>query len=91
MKEALAARPELQTLRLQEQIHDKLIDVAAADAKPRVDFDGSLRLCGAAAEESVRLGLLALVWRRSRVKVPLFDGWRTAGRVAQAQRRSATP
>ncbi len=82
--EALASRPELKTLRLTQQIRDKLIDVAAADAKPRIDFDGSYGF-------SVRRPGNLFHWDFSRwsaavsVKVPLFDGWRTAGRVAQAR------
>lgn len=83
VKEALAARPELKSLRLTEQIRAKLIDVAAADAKPSIDFDGYY---GYAVRKPVKLfqpdfshwGALFTV------KVPIFDGWRTAGRVAQA-------
>lgn len=84
VKDALASRPELTTLRLTEQIRDKLIDVAAADAKPRIDFDGSY---GFAVRKPENL----FHWDFTRwsslitVKVPLFDGWRTAGRVAQAR------
>ena len=81
--EALAARPELKTLRLTEDIRDKLITVAAADAKPRVDFDGSYGFAARAPEKLFRPDFSrwnALVT----LKVPLFDGWRTAGRVAQA-------
>jgi outer membrane protein TolC len=83
VKEALAARPELKTLRLTRDIRDKLITVAAADSKPRVDFDGSYGF-------AVRTPEKLFHWDFSRwnalitVKVPLFDGWRTAGRVAQA-------
>jgi HAE1 family hydrophobic/amphiphilic exporter-1 len=83
VSEALAARPELKTLRLTEQIRDKLIDVAAADAKPRVDFNGSYGF-------AVRTPDKLFHWDFSRwnalvtLKVPLFDGWRTAGKVAQA-------
>lgn len=89
--EALAARPELKTLRLTEGIQDKLIDVTAADSKPRVDFSG---LLGVAVRDPQKL----FNWDYSRwsafvsVKVPLFDGWRTAGKVAQAtaQRNTVT-
>jgi HAE1 family hydrophobic/amphiphilic exporter-1 len=83
VKEALAARPELKTLRLTEEIRTKFIGVAAADSKPRVDFDGSYGYAVRAPEKLFH-------WDFSRwsalvtVKVPLFDGWRTAGRVAQA-------
>ncbi len=91
IEEALTARPEIQTLRLKEQIQDKLIGVAAADMKPRADFDGSF---GYAVRRPKNLfdrdfsrwsGALT-------IKVPLFDGRRTAGRVAQerAQRNSVT-
>jgi outer membrane protein TolC len=89
--EALAARPELKTLRLTEEIDDKLVDVTAADSKPRVDFSG---LLGVAVRDPQKLFNFdyarwsALV----SVKVPLFDGWRTAGKVAQAtaQRNTVT-
>jgi outer membrane protein TolC len=81
--EALASRPELQTLRITEQIRDKLVDVAAADAKPRIDFDGSYGFAVRQPQKLFRPDFsrwTALVT----LKVPLFDGWRTAGRVAQA-------
>lgn len=83
VKEALAARPELKTLRLTEEIRDKLIAVTAADAKPRVDFNGSYGYAVRAPEKLFRTNFSrwsALVT----LKVPLFDGWRTAGKVAQA-------
>jgi outer membrane protein len=89
MEEALSARPELQTLRFQEQFQDKLIGVAAADSKPRADFDGSL---GYAVRRPQNLfdrdysrwsGVLT-------IKVPLFDGRRTAGKVAQARAQRNT-
>jgi outer membrane protein TolC len=82
--EALAARPELKTLRLTRDLRDKLVDVAAADAKPRVDFNGSYGF-------SVRKPEKLFNWDFSRwsalvtLKVPIFDGWRTQGRVAQAR------
>ena len=83
VKEALAARPELKTLRLTEEIRTKLIGVAAADSKPRVDFDGSYGFAVRAPHSLFHLDFAA--WRSLvTVKVPLFDGWRTAGRVAQA-------
>jgi outer membrane protein TolC len=89
MEEALSARPELQTLRFQEQFQDKLIGVAAADSKPRADFDGSF---GYAVRRPKNLfdqdysrwsGAIT-------IKVPLFDGRRTAGKVAQARAQRNT-
>jgi HAE1 family hydrophobic/amphiphilic exporter-1 len=83
IKEALAARPELKTLRLTEQIRDKLIGVEAAASKPRVDLDASYGFAVRRPENLFHSDFTrwsALVT----FKVPLFDGWRTAGRVAQA-------
>ena len=84
VREALAARPELQLLRTQERVRTLLIDVAAADAKPRFDFNGSY---GFAVRRPNNLFVPEFSqWRASvNVAVPLFDGWRTAGRVAQAR------
>lgn len=84
VRQALAARPELETLRLTQQIRDKLVDVAAADGKPHVDFEGGYGF-------SVRqpTNLFHFDFRRwiagVTVTVPVFDGYRTAGRVAQAR------
>ncbi len=61
--EALTARPELQLLRTQERVRSLLVDVAAADAKPSVEFNGSLRVCRAPARKPLQSGLLALVRR----------------------------
>jgi len=83
VKEALAARPELKSLRLTEQIRDKLIGVAAADAKPRIDFDGSYGFAVRKPEKLFHSDFTR--WSALMTfKVPLFDGLRTAGRVAQA-------
>jgi outer membrane protein TolC len=84
VKQALAARPELATLRLTEQIRDKLIGVAAADAKPRIDFEGSYGFSVSQPSNLFRWNYSA--WSTLvTVKMPVFDGWRTAARVAQAQ------
>jgi outer membrane protein len=89
VNEALKARPELQLLRLQERFQDALIDVAAGDAKPSVDFNGSF---GFAVRRPRNLfGIDFSRWSASiNVAVPLFDGWRTAGRVAQARAQRNT-
>ena len=41
VKEAMAARPDLQLLRTQEQVQDLLVGVAEGDSKPSVEFNGS--------------------------------------------------
>ena len=84
VQEALTARPELQLLRTQERVRTLLIDVTAADMKPRFDFNGSY---GFAVRRPNNLFVPEFSqWRAAvNVVVPLFDGWRTAGRVAQAR------
>lgn len=89
VKEALASRPELQLLRTQERVQSLLIDVAAADAKPSVDFTGSY---GFAVRRPKNLFDPDFSrWSAGiNLRVPLFDGWRTAGRVAQARAQRNT-
>jgi outer membrane protein len=92
VKEAISARPELRSLRTQEQVYDRLADVAAADAKPLFDFTGSYGVAVRRPQnffDATRYSRWSAIITAS---VPLFDGWRTAGRVAQtrAQRNSVT-
>ncbi len=89
VKEALAARPDLQLLRLQEQAQDELVGVAAADAKPRVDFNGTYGCAVRRPENFFQQEYIR--WSASvNVAVPLFDGLRTGGRVAQARAQRNT-
>ena len=63
---------------------DMLIDVAAGDAKPSIDFIGSFGFALRRPNNFFNFDYSA--WRASiNVAVPLFDGWRTGGRVAQAR------
>ena len=89
VKEALTARPELQMLRLQEQFHDTLVDVAAAEAKPSVDFTGSYGFAVRRPDNFFQQEYVR--WSASvHIAVPLFDGLRTGGRVAQARAQRNT-
>jgi outer membrane protein TolC len=82
--EALASRPELAFLRFEVQIRDKLIDVTRADTKPRLDFGGAYGF--AVRKPSNLFDFDFTRWSAAvTLKVPLFDGRRTAGRVAQGQ------
>jgi HAE1 family hydrophobic/amphiphilic exporter-1 len=89
VKEALTTRPELQLLRTQERVQTLLIDVAAADAKPSIDFTGSygfaVRRPKNLFEPDFSRWSAAINFR-----VPLFDGRRTAGRVTQARAQRNT-
>ncbi len=91
VSEALATRPELRTLKLEVQIRDKLLDVTRAEMKPTFDFNG---LFGFAVREPTKLFRMDFArWSASvAVTVPLFDGHRTDGLVAQglAERNMVT-
>jgi HAE1 family hydrophobic/amphiphilic exporter-1 len=89
VKEALAARAELRLLRLQERFQDTLVDVAAADAKPRIDFSGSYGFAVRRPRNLFQPDFSSWAGRVN-IIVPLFDGWRTAGRVAQARAQRNT-
>jgi HAE1 family hydrophobic/amphiphilic exporter-1 len=82
--EALTARPELQLLRTRERVQALLVDVTAGDAKPSIELNGSY---GYAVRRPQNLFTQDYArWSTAiNFKVPLFDGKRTAGRVAQAR------
>ena len=84
VREALGARPELQTLRFTQQVRDKLVDVAAAEAKPRVDFNGGYGFSVRQPENLFHFDFRRWIAGVT-VTVPVFDGFRTAAKVAQAR------
>ena len=84
VREAVEARPELETLRLTQQVRDRLIGVAEADAKPRIEFDGGYGFSVRQPQKLFRFDFRRWIAGVT-VTVPLFDGYRTAGRVAVAR------
>jgi HAE1 family hydrophobic/amphiphilic exporter-1 len=84
VKEAMSARPDLQLLKTNEQVQSLLVGVAAGDSKPSAEFNGAY---GYAVRRPNNLFTQDFArWSGSlNFKVPLFDGRRTAGRVAQAR------
>jgi HAE1 family hydrophobic/amphiphilic exporter-1 len=84
IQEALANRPELKATRHMQKAYEQLIGVARADALPRLDLDGTW---GYSVRELKNFGKSDFAsWNASlRLTVPVFDGFRAAGRVAQAQ------
>jgi HAE1 family hydrophobic/amphiphilic exporter-1 len=82
--EALTSRAELQALRFEAETRDRLIDVVRADMKPRLEFSG---VYGISVREPQNL--VDFTYRRwssvVTLTVPVFDGHRTDGRVAQRQ------
>lgn len=85
---ALAERPEIKSAQLSEQARDEAIGVEQAERKPHFDFLGAFGY-------SVREPGNFFHYDYSRwsfavsATVPIFDGGRAAGRIAQAQAERA--
>ncbi len=84
VRDATASRSELKAVAWNEKIYDEVIGIQNADRQPRLDFDGaygwSVLDTANFFEGTYKKWALAVT-----LKVPIFDGWRTAGRVAQAR------
>jgi len=82
--EATASRPEVQAVAWNEKIYDEAIGIYKADMQPRLDLDGAYGW--STREPRNFFGTNYQRWLFGvTLKVPVFDGWRTAGRVAQAR------
>jgi HAE1 family hydrophobic/amphiphilic exporter-1 len=84
LEEALANRPELLAITQMEKAYAQFVGVARADALPRLDFSGNW---GYSVRELGNFGKSDYTrWSASlALSVPVFDGLRTSGRVAQAK------
>jgi len=84
VKAAAENRPELKAAGWNEKIFDEAIGIAKADAQPRLDLNGAfgweVRKTEHFFEPNYRKWSFGVT-----LKVPVFDGWRTAGKVAQAR------
>src|SRR5512139_401902 len=84
VREAVSSRPEIQAIGWNERIYDEAIGIYKADMQPRLDLNGafgwSVRETQNFFEPNYKKWSLSVT-----LKVPVFDGWRTAGRVAQAR------
>jgi outer membrane protein len=82
--EAWSNRPEAKAIDLSERIAEELIGIAKADFRPRLDFDAgygwSVRRPQNFFENKFSKWNVGLT-----LKIPVFDGFRTAGKVAQAR------
>ena len=84
---AYANRPELAELKAQVGIYDQLIKITTADARPRVDFALNW---GPRFVNLSSFGTSGTAWNMGIfATVPLFDGFRTKGRVAQTRSEQA--
>jgi HAE1 family hydrophobic/amphiphilic exporter-1 len=80
---ALKNRPELSQLANQARVYNELVTIAKAGNKPRLDFSGALGTRNLALKY---LSATGMSWNAAVIgSIPLFDGDRTKGRVAQAQ------
>jgi HAE1 family hydrophobic/amphiphilic exporter-1 len=84
VREAIAARPEVKAVAWNEKIYDEAIGIYKADMQPRLDlnaaFGWSVRETPNFFESNYKKWSLGVT-----LKIPVFDGWRTAGKVAQAR------
>jgi HAE1 family hydrophobic/amphiphilic exporter-1 len=84
VQQAWSNRPEAKAIALAERIRDELIRVARADARPSLELTGVYGYSVRQPENFLESDFSK--WSASvTLKVPLFDGYRTAGRVAQAR------
>ncbi len=83
IEHALASRPDLAQLSSQKSIYGELVTIAKAGNKPRLDFSAGFGKRHLALKT---LSSTGTTWNAGfYLTVPLFDGKRTAGRVAQAR------
>ncbi|MCX6543155.1 MAG: efflux RND transporter permease subunit [Acidobacteria bacterium] len=85
---ALKSRPELKEIGTQQGIYAELVTIAKAGDKPRLDFSASW---GRKTWGLKTLSSSGTAWNAGLfATIPLFDGRRTKGRVAQARSDLAT-
>ncbi len=83
LPKALANRPDLGEIESTRGIYGELVTIAKAGNKPRVDFSAGWGLGWVGLKSVSSNGYL---WNAGVfASVPLFDGFRTKGQVAQAQ------
>jgi outer membrane protein TolC len=88
LADALAHRPEMREMALNERIYGHLERVARSEALPRLDVDGVFGWSVRQPDSFLKTDFAK--WNATvSLTVPVFDGFRTAGKVAQvrAQRR----
>jgi HAE1 family hydrophobic/amphiphilic exporter-1 len=83
LAKALRHRPELGEIHTQQGIYTELIKIAASGNKPRVDFAANW---GKRHLSLQTLSSTGTAWNAGIfATVPIFDGWRTKGQVAQVK------
>jgi outer membrane protein len=82
--EALRNRPELQGVALTGRIYDQFVGMAAASSRPRLDANASWGYSVREPRNFFKSDFTRWNFNVS-LTVPVFDGFRTAGQVAQAK------
>ncbi len=83
LAQALKNRPELGEIDTTRGIYDSLVTIAKAGDKPRVDFSAAF---GQRSLALKTISATGTTWNAGIfATIPLFDGFRTKGRVAQAR------
>jgi HAE1 family hydrophobic/amphiphilic exporter-1 len=82
VERAVAQRPELEALRVAQEIAANSVKLAKAEDKLEVNLAADY---GYATQDFDQIGPNRERWSAALIfSLPLFDGWRTRGRVAQA-------
>jgi HAE1 family hydrophobic/amphiphilic exporter-1 len=88
LKRALEKRPELAGQRHRIGIYQELVTIAAAENKPSLDLKAGT---GWSSQESSAFSASGTNWNVGvALTFPFFDGYRTAGRVQQAESELST-
>jgi HAE1 family hydrophobic/amphiphilic exporter-1 len=84
VREAWEKRPEARAIALLERIQDQLVTVAAGDGRPSLELNAAY---GYSVRETGNFftGDFAKWSAAVSLRIPVFDGFRTAGKVAQAR------
>jgi HAE1 family hydrophobic/amphiphilic exporter-1 len=84
VREAWSNRPEAKAVALERRINEELVGVAKGEGRPSLDFNGAYGW-SVREPENFFEGNFAKWSANVMLTIPVFDGFRTAGKVAQAQ------
>lgn len=88
LREAMANRPDLAVAELNESVRTQLVGVAQADLKPAFEFAGTYGRSTRTVDNFLNPDFSK--WTAAiNIKFPIFNGGRTAGKVAQAEAEAA--
>ncbi len=84
VREALANRPDVDVAKLNENLRTQLVAVTKADSMPSLEFNGNYGRSTRKPENFLNTDFSK--WNAAiSISIPIFDGHRRAGKVAQAE------